>query len=408
MHLHALQPLLLLASLPVPADLQDGARPPAQSDLAARVAALEAREQELLARFLDRPGAEDTGAWYERLSFGGYGEIHYNSQDGPGKEQIDLHRFVLYTGYRFSDWIRLNSELEIEHALVADDAGGEVLFEQLHVDFDLTPRFGVRVGRFLTPLGIINQRHEPTTFHGVERPLFDTVVLPSTWSGDGIGVFARPSDAIRWELYVQSSLDGSGFDAVNGIRGGRQEERPGMSQPAFSGRIDCFSLAPGLRVGLSGFVGGLDNGNQGSNPGVDADIQIASADAQYSVGQFDFRGACAYANIDGAATLPAGTASAIDGWNVEAAWRCMPAGWRTGKLDEADAALFVRYDRVDTQRDMPGGAAPDPRGERDEITFGVSFLPVPNLVLKADFQVRDDDSAEGLPDRFNLGLGWSF
>jgi hypothetical protein len=29
-------------------------------------------------------------------------------------------------------------------------------------------------------------------------------------------------------------------------------------------------------------------------------------------------------------------------------------------------------------------------------------------VIKADYQLRDDESAEGLPERFNMGLGWSF
>jgi hypothetical protein len=29
------------------------------------------------------------------------------------------------------------------------------------------------------------------------------------------------------------------------------------------------------------------------------------------------------------------------------------------------------------------------------------------LVIKADYQIRDDE-ASGLPERFNLGIGWSF
>jgi hypothetical protein len=33
---------------------------------------------------------------------------------------------------------------------------------------------------------------------------------------------------------------------------------------------------------------------------------------------------------------------------------------------------------------------------------------VPDVVFKADYQWRDDDSADGLPERLNLGLGWSF
>ena len=33
----------------------------------------------------------------------------------------------------------------------------------------------------LAPVGIINERHEPPSFHGVERPFVDTFIIPTTW-----------------------------------------------------------------------------------------------------------------------------------------------------------------------------------------------------------------------------------
>src|SRR5258708_6634581 len=114
------------------------------------------------------PGAA-TPAALEHLHFGGYGEIHFDQESGPGGEKIDLSRFVLYLGYDFADWIQLHSEVEIEHGFV-EATRGEVSAEQLHIDSAFPPACTLRVGRFLEPLGIVNQRHEPPSFNGVERP----------------------------------------------------------------------------------------------------------------------------------------------------------------------------------------------------------------------------------------------
>jgi hypothetical protein len=144
------------------------------------------------------------------------------------------------------------------------------------------------------------------------------------------------------------------------------------------------------------------------NPGIDADLEIYCADFQYSVDRWDFRGVCAYEKINGAAEIGNNVASAIDGYYVEAARHVMPEDWKTGRWSKADLVAFLRYDRADTQAEMPTGVSPDPAGRQDEITFGMSFFPTTNLVLKADYQIRDDDTAAGLPERFNLGVGWSF
>jgi phosphate-selective porin len=73
------------------------------------------------------------------------------------------------------------------------------------------------------------------------------------------------------------------------------------------------------------------------------------------------------------------------------------------KLAKADAVAFVRYDDYDTQFKMPSGVARDPAGDRSEWTLGVNFYPIPNFVIKADYQVRN-----GVENLFNFGVGWEF
>jgi hypothetical protein len=357
----------------------------------------------------------DPDSWVNRLTLGGYGEMHANFGEGKESDQFDFHRMVLYLGYDFNDWMKLNVETEIEHAYVTDGSGGELLFEQAYIDFMLSDAVNIRAGRVLTPLGIVNSKHEPPSFNGVERPSFAKYIIPTTWSSDGVGVFGSITPSLKYEAYVVSGLDGSGFSSKDGIRGGRIKERPSLHEPAVTARLDYYPFAlreashnQVLRLGVSGYYGGLDNGNKGNNPDVDGDIGILSADFEYSIDKFDFRGALAFEKIDDAADIGGGVASEIFGWYLEGAYHIMPESWKTGKLERGDAVAFVRYDNFDTQYDMPSGVAKNPAGDREEWTIGLGFYPIPSFVVKADYQIRDDASSDDLADLFNVGVGWQF
>jgi len=349
-----------------------------------------------------------------RLHFGGYGEMHANFIQGSESDQADLHRLVLYLGYDFTDWIKFHSETEIEHAYV-NDGDGEVSLEQAYVDFLLTGRFNIRAGRILTPIGIINKKHEPPTFNGVERPAFATNIIPTTWSSDGVGIFGSLSESLTYEAYVVGGLDGSMFTATSGIRNGRIKERPSLNELAITGRLDYYPCPAiqndsdqSLRLGASGYFGGLDNGDQGSNPGIDGEIGITSADFEYSVCKWDFRGAIAHINIDGAGQIGSNVAEEIFGWYLEGAYHWLPEQWKTGKLAKADATVFVRHDNYDTQYEMPSGVSKNGAGDRTDWTFGTNFYLTPSFVVKADYQVLNDKSWGNPGDRFNLGVGWAF
>jgi hypothetical protein len=64
-------------------------------------------------------------------------------------------------------------------------------------------RFNLRRGMVLVPVGIINERHEPPTFNGVERTMVDTVIVPTTWRDVGVGALAI------WARVLVSRLRGA-------------------------------------------------------------------------------------------------------------------------------------------------------------------------------------------------------
>jgi len=110
------------------------------------------------------------------LQIGGYGEVHYNQ---PLKSNthtlgtLDAHRMVLFFGYNFSSKTQFVTEVEIEYAR-------EVWVEQMFIQYRLNRYANFRAGVLLVPMGIINEYHEPTAFNGVERPIIDNKIAPTT------------------------------------------------------------------------------------------------------------------------------------------------------------------------------------------------------------------------------------
>jgi hypothetical protein len=68
---------------------------------------------------------------------------------------------------------------------------------------------------------------------------------------------------------------------------------------------------------------------------------------------------------------------------------------------------FVRYENFDTQKSVPSGFARNPANDRQDLTFGFSYKPIPQVVIKADYQWKDNE-ADSADNQFNLGLGYVF
>lgn len=174
----------------------------------------------------------------------GYMDFHYNktrARDG----ELDFHRFVLLITHQFSDRIRFVSELELEHAFVAGlESAGELELEQAYIDFLLSRSFNVRAGMLLMPVGIINERHEPPVYYGVERPLVETVILPTTWFEVGAGVHGEVGRGWRYRAYLTAPLNAAEFSADEGLRNGRQRgTRTNLGRAAATGRVEYSRAA---------------------------------------------------------------------------------------------------------------------------------------------------------------------
>jgi hypothetical protein len=340
----------------------------------------------------------------------GYMDFHFNKREFEDG-RLDFHRFVLLITHRFSDRIRFVSELEVEHALVEglEDAG-ELELEQAYLDFLLSRRFNLRAGMLLVPVGIINERHEPPTYYGVERPFVDTVIVPTTWFDVGAGVFGELGKGWRYRAYVMSPLNAQEFTAEEGIREGIQKgSDTNIGRPAVTGRLEYVGVR-GLTVAASFWTGrsGFE-----FRPRFDVPVTLGEADVRYSRDRLELRGQFARVAISNAGLLndamgravgvSPNVASGLRGFYGEAGYRVI-SGASYGEV-----GVFTRYENFDTQFKMPSGYLPLKQLDRDALVFGATYWPDPDIALKFDYSgIRSKNSTIREPNSFNVGLGWWF
>ena len=344
-----------------------------------------------------------------RLPISGYMDFHFNKVEDEGS-QLDFHRFVLLFGHSFSDRLQFWSELEIEHGFVSGEGEfGELELEQAYLDFLVQPWMNFRAGMMLAPVGILNERHEPPSFLGVERTFVDTVIVPSTWFDSGAGLFGDLGKGFVYKAYVMSPLDAAAFDAAEGLRGGRQKGFQSKTRNiAYTGRLEYHGL-PGLSLGTSFW-----SGNTGFNlPGINPRVRLVEFDGRYSVNRFDFRGQFADVSISrtgelnsflqrGAGVNP-NIARNLRGFYGEGGYHLLPR-----RMPHALVAFF-RYENFDTQRRMDRGFLPLKQFDRQAYVIGATYYPEPDVAIKFDYSIlRNESSIVKAKNSFNIGLGWWF
>lgn len=339
----------------------------------------------------------------------GYMELHLNRPD-DAPAVLDFHRFVLLLNHSFTDRIRFVGEIELEHAFVEGlEAAGELELEQAYIDFLLRREFNLRAGMVLVPLGILNERHEPPVFHGVERTFVDTVIIPTTWFEVGAGVHGEVGRGWRYRAYALAPLNALEFSAEEGVRGGRQKgSQADVSNVAYTGRIEYLGV-PGLQLGAGGWRGE----SSFAVPRLDSEVWILEADARYRVGRAEIRGQYAHVGITDAARLndsierttgvSPNIARQLRGFYVEGAYRI----WNGGPA--RDLALFARHENFDTQFRMPDDFTRLEEFDRTAWVVGATYYPDPDVAVKLDYTVLNSRSGfVRLPRSLNIGLGWWF
>jgi hypothetical protein len=352
------------------------------------------------------PAASKVYSVDEGVSLGGYGEAIYQNYAGSKADSADFLRAILYVGYRFDEnWV-FNSEYEFEHASTGEE--GETSVEFATLDYLHRPEVNFRAGLVLSPMGFLNELHEPQTYLGATRPEVERRIIPSTWREIGAGVFGE-AGPISYRAYLIGGFDGIDFTDA-GLRGGRQKGSKIRAEDiAVVARAD-WTDTPGVLVGGSVYHG--DSGQDRAGLGATT-TTIVEAHAEYRSRGWWARGLVAHASVDDVTelnavrfaadpmlTLADSVGEEMNGGYLEVGydvWSCLvPDG-------KAAVRPYCRYEWVDTQADVPTGFVSDPLNDFDILTVGLNVQPIDRLVFKIDYQ-----DFERSPDRLNVSMGYAF
>lgn len=325
-------------------------------------------------------------------SIGGYGELHYNyakPEDGESEEKLDFHRFVMFYSHTWSEKWSFKAEVELEHNLVGDGEG-EVELEQAYVDYHYADWFGFQGGVLLTSAGLINEYHEPPVFLGVERPIYNKYIIPTTWFGNGIAFYGSHS-GFDYKLTIMEGLNADKFSASSGIRSGRLKGyKADAEHLLYNARVDYNGFA-GLKVGGS-FTYNEAKGATDTNP-----ITLVEVHAQYRKNNV-------YADFElGNISYDKGEVETSMGYYFD-------IGYNVGSLWNVKSEIvpFVRYVDYNTAASTISGGDSEKANHNTKYMVGVIVKPIPQVVFKADYSQNTVELNDQKTTLVNFGIGYMF
>lgn len=382
----------------------------------------------------------------KRYSISGFGEVNYVShQNGPNVGLGDLemyysnlYRFATFFGYRFTDKIIWNSELQIEH--LYDNSGlegSEVRHSELvieaFVDFLIDKRFNSRFGFFPLTIGYVNNNDEPVQFYSVNRSEVERIITPSTWIEFGAMFYGSVTKNLSYALGVTQGLNAQNYLGATWVRQGREIRLDVPTSLAINPQLN-YNGIKNLTLSASAYVGNSGQGStvlvDGNNQDVKALLQLYTAYAKYDHKNMRFVTVGTLGSLGETDLIHQLTGEVLGsetyGYLFEYGIDVLPY-FRKGKTfantgkwaaDKAEMKLplFVRYERLDThagfdRRLLPNDVNnPFVRGDLSIWTLGVNFNTSDNLVFKANYQIRSNKNTSARPEGnlFEVGVGFIF
>jgi hypothetical protein len=345
----------------------------------------------------------------------GYGDLSPGTTNG-----FDQQRFVPFIYADVTEHVKFASELEIEHGIrgISDN---EISLEFAHIDYLIDEKVNLRAGIVLIPLGKFNLLHDSPLNDLTDRPLVSRLIIPSTMSETGAGLYGTfypgRTGKLDYEVYVTTGPCGYRGDEgrvgepriteTDGTKNSRQRKclsDDGLdinNGKAVSGRL-AFSPMLGVEVAGSGYFGNQSPSSY--NP-----LSIFAVDWTLQKGPFELIGEAAWAHarnnsraipgstfggftpgslLTGFGTLnPLGTPpERMQGFYIQGNYHFMPSFLtRLSPKRFGEGSTFtavIRYDRVNLNLGNKG----ENGGELEQISFGLNYRPVEDAVIKMSYQ----------------------
>src|SRR5678816_444958 len=136
--------------------------------------------------------------------------------------------------------------------------GGEVIVEEMNLEFDVLKKCILQVGRVKVPFGAAFNRNEPTDYPTATFSEMEAVILPHNWTDNGISLsgYIGQKSYWRYSIALVNGLDCSAFNSANWIMRGHQKrfELVNAENFALAGRLD-FAPNEKMKLGFSLYGG---------------------------------------------------------------------------------------------------------------------------------------------------------
>lgn len=368
-----------------------------------------------------------------RLTVGGYGEVAYTRnfysdnvnryshasdyRNAPSHGRFDIPHVVLMVGYDFGRGWKMGSEIEFEHGGVESAVeleqeevgefeketarGGEVALEQFWIEKEFLPQLVVRAGHQVVPVGATNAHHLPTEFFTVYRPEGENQIMPCTWHQTGIEVWGR-AGKWRYEAMFLPGLNSAFFSKDGWINGGAASpfEFEPANRYAFAARVDNYSVE-GLTLSVSGYYGhsfrNTIQADAGKYSGVKGAVAIGSFDFRYKGYGWLARGNFDYGHLSDADAISEHNrrqSSTSPYKRTLVGKGAISMGFEAGydilrffRPMRDKLYVFGRYEYYNAYIPTSAGS-PYEWTRRHRIAAGINYMPIPQIVVKAEFSER--------------------
>ena len=344
------------------------------------------------------------------VSIGGYGQYAFKKYSGfknygsatandtRNKAETNVVRFVPYFGFKFNDWIVMNTEVEFEDGGSRSDGTKNykyAIVEFSYLDFLLDEKYNIRVGHVLVPFGNINLNHEPTAYLTSDRPLVENYIIPSTWHTNGILSYGK-MDKFNYYAGLITSPDAGKFTEGRFIQQGRLGARQFTDDLSFVARLG-YAVQPGLSIGTSLFYGESSAlaedkpGKASSSIKADVTMTMAEAHVSYKDNGFDIQALAVMGSMGGDYKKLDGVSGSVNGQYITAGYDIFHNRKTSQKL-----YAVAEIERLDMDADSETTYADNNRFM--QYTGGLAYFPDPKVVIKAEYQMKDYADGAKLAD----------
>ena len=378
----------------------------------------------------------NAGSNQNKTVISGYGNAFYQRDFNKEQSIASLERVVLFVGHRFNEKISLFTEMELENALVASSSEdetnkGEISMEQAYLKFNLNAHQYLVAGLFLPRIGILNENHLPVNFNGVERPMVETLVIPATWRELGIAFYGSLNNLpLTYDVGLMNGLNSANFEHGSGFREGRAEGSNALANNLAVTAGVQYNISY-FKFEVSGYAGGTVGLNQHSADSLGLDngafgtpLYLGEADIQFAKNGISAKALATYVAYPDADKVNVAYAKNI-GSGMYGAYAEVGYDWLYKQQKTAQFITFVRGEMLDLNSSLPA----EPKGIYDgtqkqtHIIAGFSYLPIPNVVIKADVRILHtgpqnpelviNPAPNAIPYKqdnqfLNIGIGYSF